>query len=65
MSAVRFEIELYCGKYRWNLYHQNGTLLAQSKGYSRKSDAKRAITRLKKVDIAYAEIWEPEATVSS
>ncbi len=35
-----------CGRWKWELAHQNGTVLAISgTDYSRKSDAKRAFNR--------------------
>ncbi len=57
--SVRFEVERYCGIWRWVLRHQNGTNLAYSETYTRKSDVKRAIRRIKKAKISKADVTEP------
>jgi uncharacterized protein YegP (UPF0339 family) len=56
--SVRFEIDRYCGSWRWTLFHQNGCVVAHSELYSRKSDVKRAIARLKKVKLSKADVTE-------
>lgn len=46
LVSSTFRIIQSCGRWRWELVHQNGSLLAQSGAtYSRRSDAKRAIER--------------------
>lgn len=48
MSTATFTVVPYAGGYRWVLTHSNGTQLAKSATtYTRKSDAKRAISRAK------------------
>jgi len=42
----------------WGLYHSNGTLIARSREYSRKSDAKRAIKRLLELNLVEADVRE-------
>lgn len=63
--SVHFEVQRYYGQWRWVLYHQNGSLLAQSNGYSRKRDVKRAIGSLKKIKLGKADVTEQLAKSTS
>jgi len=47
-SNVKYDfiISKVCGRWKWKLVHQNGTVLAQSAiDYTRESDARRAFYR--------------------